>query len=323
MDSEVLLIVNPRSGVDKNKDSIIESAARLCERQGLRFNLEFTSKAGDAAGFARKGAEEGFAKVLVAGGDGTVKDAADGLWGSDTALGILPMGSGNGLARSLGIPQEGEKALHVALGPGTVSIDRGIADGKTFYSAFGVGFDAEVSFQFSQDKRRGRTTYIKHAVRELFTYRPRKFVLEIDGIEIPTEALLIAVCNCKQYGNNAYIAPKADPTDGFLDVTVVHKGNFFSETLAGLELFSGTLDRNILVKIFRTESLVIKGAGPTMTHTDGEPAEMGASIPIICEKKGLNVMIPETTEPFRPIFTPMKSIWEDMIADLRKSIDRI
>lgn len=320
---DVLLIVNPHSGVIKYREDIIEAATRLCDSRGLRLNVVFTKGPGDASKLAGKAADEGYGKVVVAGGDGTIKDAADGLWRRDTALGIIPMGSGNGVGRSLGVPQVEEKALETALGSNYIMLDRGLANGDSFYSAFGVGLDAEISYRFSLDKKRGKSTYIKHALKEIFKYKPRKFRLLTGGNEISTEAMLVAVCNCKQYGNNAYIAPKADPADGELDVTVVHAGNFFAKLVAGIDLFSGNLDHNILVKNFKVSEIEIidedKGES-LITHLDGEPFNTSSNIKIGCEKNGLKIAVPGEVQPFRPYVTPMLSMMEDLVLDIKKNL---
>lgn len=317
---DVLLIINPKSGVDKHKDSMIKVAARLCEERGLRFAADFTDRAGDACRLARDAAEKGTGTVIVAGGDGTVRDAANGLWGTTSRLGIVPLGSGNGLARSLGISQMADMALTTAMGPDTITIDRGLANSESFYCAFGVGIDAEVSYRFSLDRRRGRTTYIKHVIKEVFKYKPRHFSITVAGNQIETDAMLVAVCNCKQYGNNAYIAPKADPCDGKLDVTVVHSGNFLAKAVAGVELISGTLDRNILVEMFRASDITIHSDAPEKAHLDGEPVEMAPTVRVECEEAGLNVAVPRGVQPFRPILTPVRSMIDDLINDIKKNI---
>lgn len=317
---EALLIVNPRSGVDKGKDLLIETAVRLFEGHGLRLNVEFTDAPGDARRLARRGVEEGMETVVAAGGDGTVKDVADALWGTGTLMGIVPTGSGNGLARSLAVPQDYMEALAVILRGSSLVIDRGVAGGNSFYSAFGVGFDAEVSYRFSQDGRRGRTTYLKHALSRMFTYRPLRFRLSAGDTVINTEAMLVAVCNCMQYGNNAYISPKANPTDGQLDVTVVHGGNFFTKAIAGIDLFSGMLDKNVLVEMFRVPRIEIEGEGDFYMHLDGEPMPGETPISISCQGAGLKIAVPPGVHPFRPLLTPMKAVWEDILCDIRKNL---
>lgn len=321
--NQALLIINPKSGVEKHKDFVVEAAAARCDKSGLCLDVEFTSGPGDAFRLARKAAEEGVAHVIVAGGDGTIRDAANGLWASQSILGIVPLGSGNGLARSMSVSQVVEKALDIAVEGHFATIDRGMANESSFYSAFGIGVDADVSYRFSKDKRRGRTTYIKHAIKELFSCRPRKFHLTMGQNEIKTEAMLIAVCNCQQYGNNAYIAPKADPTDGKLDITVIHSGNFISKMIAGIDLFSGTLDKNVLVENFRAPAVDIveeEAEGNVITHLDGEPMEMSPRVSIRCEEAGLRVAVPKEVHPFKPVFTPMRSILDDMVLDIRKMI---
>lgn len=317
---EMLLIVNPKSGVHKSKNQIIETAARLCKSKGLRFNMEYTTGPGSGKELAARAAAEGIRLVAVAGGDGTIRDVADGVWGTDTVMAVIPMGSGNGLARSMSVPIEPEKALDLVLKNKNAVIDRGIAGGQSFYSAFGVGFDAEVSYKFSLDGRRGKSTYIKHALKEIFTYKPRKFKLVMGNDHIETEALLIAVCNCKQYGSNAYIAPHADPSDGMLDITVVHKGNFFAKAVAGFDLFSGTLDKNVLVECFKANNIIIEGETAHMTHVDGEPTEMSSSIDIVCEPKGLKIAVPENVQPFKPIISPLKSMFDDLVVEIKNGL---
>lgn len=317
---DVLLIVNPKSGVDKSKDSIIESAVRLSESRGLRLNVEYTTGPGSAKALARLASEEGSRLVMVAGGDGTIRDAADGIWGSKTALAVIPLGSGNGLARSMCIPQDPEKALRIALSDNYRTIDRGVSNSQSFYCACGVGFDAEVSYKFSLDERRGKSTYIKHALREILKYKPKKFRIRIGDDRIETEAMLIAICNCKQYGNNAYIAPLADPADGLLDVTVVHGGNFFATAVAGIDLFSGRLDKNLLVESMKAEEIVIEGESENMTHLDGEPIQMDRDINIRCEREGLKVAIPHNVHPFKPIISPFRSMMDDLIVDIKKKL---
>lgn len=321
--TDVFLIVNPKSGVDRHRENIITATTLMCDARGKTLEVRHTRRPGDAERLAREAAEHGCGTVIVSGGDGTIRDAAEGLWNTDTLLGVVPMGSGNGVARSLGVPQLQEKALQTALDGHYLRIDRGRANGQSFYSAFGVGFDAEVSQRFALDKKRGKATYIKHAVREIFKYQPGKFRLVFGDNVVETEAMLVAVCNCMQYGSNAYIAPKADPADGKLDVTVVHSGNFFSTVLAGIDLFSGTLDRNILVENFKTDRIEVidVATGKEMiTHLDGEPLTTGPSVKIECERRGLKIAVPQQVAPFKPVLTPIRSILSDLVTDVKKSL---
>lgn len=285
----VMLIINPASGLMRDKDEILMPLAHALEPAVPTLDIRYTHKAGDARQLAREGVDHGYGAVVVAGGDGTVRDVASPLWGSDTTLGILPMGSGNGLARSMGVPMDIEGAIKIIRQGNIRRIDRGMADERPFYCACGLGFDAQVSYKFSQDGRRGLLTYMKHAFMEYLTYEPRRYDIETPDTRITTEALLVAVCNCPQYGNDAFIAPKADPADGLLDVTVVHHGNFLYEAMAGVELFSGRLEQNTLVEMFRVREATITCREGGWIHLDGEPLEQGPVVRISCEHKGLNV----------------------------------
>lgn len=314
---KVLLLINSKSGVARNKDSVLELALPAVEARGERLDVEYTHSPGDAGRYARQAADEGYATVIVAGGDGTVNDAASGLWDTDVNLGVVPLGSGNGLARSLGIPQELEKAVAVAVEGNTKVIDRGMANGRPFYCAFGAGIDAEIGYRFSLDRRRGKMTYVKHALREIFTYSPRKFKITGEELRIETEAMLVAVCNCNQYGSNAYIAPSADAADGLLDITIVHSGNFLAKAVAGLDLMSGALDKNILVEMFRVDAAHLE-MEPGIAHVDGEPVKVEEGVELVCQPRGLRVCVPRRREEFRPYISPIKSMWEDIFNDIKK-----
>lgn len=318
MGKRALLIVNSSAGVDRNKEEIIKRLASELERRDIRFDVEFSASYGEGAAIARKAAEEAFDIVLAGGGDGTVNDVANGLWGRDVPLGVIPLGSGNGLARSLGIPMEIDKAIKTALDGSSVKIDRGMVNRNPFYCSFGSGFDAEVGYKFSQDKRRGKMTYVKHAIKEIFTYKPARYKIKTADFGVETEAMLVAVCNCRQYGNNAYIAPGADIADGLLDVMVVHSGNFFTTAKAGLDLFSGKLDQNILVETFRVKHAVIEMESRRFIHLDGEPMEGDSRLEFRCEPAGLEVMVNADYKDFIPYVTPFKSMWSDFINDIIK-----
>lgn len=290
---KALLIVNPKAGVKKHKAQIAESVRAALEGDGIELTIISSHVPGDIGGMISDYVSSGCGMVIVAGGDGTVNEAASALWNSGVALGIIPIGSGNGLARSLDIPQSPAEAI-ATIGAGRkVCIDRGVANGKPFYCTLGMGLDALVSQRFSQEKRRGRTTYIKDTLLEYLTFIPEKYELLFGGKRVVSEATVLAVCNSPQYGNNAYIAPRADMTDGLLDVTIVRPGNIFTDTLAGIELFTRRLDNNILVESFRVGELTIKRTAPEVAQIDGEVVTLPAEIEVRCEKGGLEVFVPE------------------------------
>lgn len=312
---QALLIINPISGT-RSKQGLGDIVASKLRECGVKTKVRITTAGGDAYKMAKEAAEAGFDMVLAAGGDGTVNETANAIAHSKCVLGILPLGSGNGLARSLGIPQDIYEALKVVCTGNVMTCDRGLANGFPYYCTFGVGFDAAVSQKFAVTKKRGKVTYIRSAFREFLNYRSQAYALQINGHTLTVKALLIAVCNAPQYGNNAYIGPKAKLADGLLDITVVHSDNPFSAMLMGMDLFTGNIDKNRSIQCFRTPSVTIvrKEDGPV--HLDGEPLQMGKRIDITCDEKALMVFAPEKERPFIPFVSPIRALLDDMRYDV-------
>ena len=310
-----LLIINPISGTRK-KDNLESLVATRLEGKNIQVSTEYTRGSGDAFSLATKAVEEGVKLVISAGGDGTVNEVANALAFKDCVLGILPYGSGNGLARSVGIPLDLQEALKIIEGGHSITCDRGIVNDHPFYCTFGVGFDAAVSEKFASMKRRGRITYIRSAFREFLNYRSQAYAIVIDDKLITEKALLIAVCNAPQYGNNAYIGPKAKLTDGLLDITVVHADNPFNTFLMGMDMLTGMLDKNRGISTFRTPNITIVRTQDGPVHLDGEPMHMGKKMDIKCQKGALKIFAPKKMPEFMPFISPIRAILDDMKYDV-------
>lgn len=314
MAEKAVMIVNPAAGTRK-KENLVPLVSRVLAQKNIALETFETTGIGHASQLASEALARDVSMVIVAGGDGTVNEVASALWNSDVPMAILPCGSGNGLARSLGVPQDFEKAARIISDGVRVSIDRGEVDGTPFYCTSGLGFDAEVSYLFEREPRRGRLTYIKTAINEYYNYKPKKYTLLINGLSLRFEALLVAVCNCPQYGNNAYIAPAARLDDGLLDVTIVHSGSLAREMLAGIELFSGRINKNFLVDTFKVREAKIILDEIQPLHTDGEPRLAQGELNFVCSKGHLEVLAADDLEAMR--INPLKSIWNDMLADIK------
>ena len=207
MDSEnnrLLLIINPVSGTSNKKELADKITSRL-SAEGFEVETALTACRGDATRLARLAVDNGMAGVLACGGDGTVNETARALCGTDVSLGIIPAGSGNGLARHLGIPIDPMLSLDVIAERHIVPCDYATVNGSQFFCTFGVGFDAAVSHRFARQGRRGMATYVKSAFSEYLNYRPQVYTVSANGVPITEKAFLVAVCNASQYGNNAYI----------------------------------------------------------------------------------------------------------------------
>ena len=253
MDSEkkhITFIVNPISGTQE-KEQIIALINEYLDIDKYTFQIIYTQYAGHAEEIAAQCAEDSHFAVVAVGGDGTVNEVARALTHTHTALGIIPCGSGNGLARHLQISMQPRKAIE-AINEGIIErIDYGTINRRKFFCTCGVGFDAFVSLKFAEAGKRGLNTYIEQSLNASLNYKPETYKLTIDGNETEIyQAFLIACGNAAQYGNNAYIAPKATLTDGLLDVTILNPFTPLDVPSLALQLFTKTIDQNSHIKTF-------------------------------------------------------------------------
>jgi len=278
----MLFIVNPISGKSR-KERIIN---RL-KADGQK--VVCTEYAGHAEKLAREASE----KIIVAvGGDGTVNEVAKGILGSDKILGIIPCGSGDGLALHLGISRNFNKALKTLTEGRIHIIDTASINGKPFFSVCGIGFDAVVSERFAHSGKRGLMNYIEQGLKTWREYTPEKYTICIDGKSWENEAALITVGNSNQWGNNAKIAPLADISDGMLDVTVVDMFNTMDMPALGYLLLTGRLDHNSKVHCYRGKEISISRKTEGPAHADGDWFEAGTEINISILPHSLNVLVP-------------------------------
>lgn len=312
----MMLIINPISGTAA-KAGIEEMASARLAPLGITLEPRYTTCSGDATRLAREAVEKGYQAVLAAGGDGTINETARALCGSNVPLGIIPAGSGNGLARHVAIPIDPELSLDVIAARHVEAVDYGTVNDNPFFCTMGVGFDAAVSHRFARQGRRGKMMYLKSAIDEYANYRPEQYTLSCNGDIITDRAFLVAVANASQYGNNAYIAPQASITDGLLDVTIIHAGNPLQTAQMGIDMMTGYINNNVLIETFRTPSVVIYRRDRGPAHVDGEPIVMGNILDVKCHKHRLLMYTPADKSPFLPIVTPITSGWSDFRITLR------
>lgn len=299
----VTLVVNPNSGTFSKKGLEAAVMQRLL-KAGFEATTVFTQGPGDATHIARAAANHGAYAVLACGGDGTVNEVAAGLVGSQTALAIIPAGSGNGLARHMGIPIDAEKALDIFLQDNIEKCDYGTVNGRPFFCTFGVGFDAAVSRRFAEKPKRGIQSYIDSAIEEFMHYNSDCYEISFDNHTLIDKALMVTVCNASQYGNNAFIAPAASIQDGLLDVTVISDGRPIENAWSGVVIMAGTIGNRGRFKTFRTSALRIRRFREGVAHIDGEPTELGTELEIRCHAGALRAFLPRQKQRFIPIITP-------------------
>jgi YegS/Rv2252/BmrU family lipid kinase len=265
----LVFIVNPRSGVERRKE-IRQAIEDTLDQQVYTYSIQETSHAGHGEELARDAAQAGAYSVVAVGGDGSVNDILRGLYGSDTLLSIIPKGSGNGMARTLGIPLDVRKAIQVINHGVSTRIDIAFADDKLFVSNAGVGFDALISKKFSRSKRRGLAMYSWLVTKYLWLYREWEWDLEIDGKSYHRKAFLINVANGTQFGYDFKIAPDANWTDGLLDVIIIRKFPKILGGLMALRLMKGSILQSRFVERIRGREITIANPSLKLMQTDGD-----------------------------------------------------
>lgn len=292
----VQAIINPISGVG-SKRKVPKMIEEMCADAGYDLSLSFTEYAGHASFIARREIERGVDCIIAVGGDGTVNEIARSMIHTNATLGIIPMGSGNGLARELHIPMAPKKALEVISRGEKTVIDCCRANERAFFCTCGIGFDATVSQKFAGEKRRGSLTYIRNAVEEYLNYKPEVYDLLIDNCQVKEKAFLVACGNASQYGNNAYIAPHANIQDGQMDVTILSPFTPIDIPALAIQLFARQIDKNSKIKTMKAHSLSIIRNHPGVMHLDGEPVMADSRIDITMIPRSLKVFASETV-PF-------------------------
>lgn len=278
----MLFIVNPISGKGRKKSII----ARL---QKSGYKVVCTEYAGHAEKLAREASEQ---VVVAVGGDGTVNEVARGLVGTGKTLGIIPCGSGDGLARHLGISHVFNSAMKTITAGKTSPLDAGTINGRLFFSVCGVGFDAIVSEKFSKCGKRGLTTYIKEGLKTLRIYAPEKYCIDIDGQQLHHEAIIITIGNSSQWGNGAKITPLADSSDGILDMTVVEGFKAIELPWLAGRLMTGSAHKSRRVHTYRGRNIIINRSSDGPAQADGDWFYTGKAIEIEVIPHALQVLIP-------------------------------
>lgn len=287
-----ILIVNPRSGTSE-KGRVIKKAIENLLAANWNVEARYTERPGHATEIAEAAARDGVDAVVAVGGDGTVNETARALVNTSTTLGIIPMGSGNGLARHLNIPMNPIKAIDVITAGRTEQCDYCTVNDRPFFCTFGMGYDAAVSARFnSRPGSRGFVNYLRSSLEVFLHYKSEEYTISADSETLTEKAFVVACCNAAQYGNNAFIAPHASVTDGVMDITVMHHGNWLSHAMCGLDMMIGTIHEGARIHTFRSRELTIEREKPGPVHIDGDPTEMGRRLSVSCHHKGLRVFSP-------------------------------
>lgn len=315
----VWFVVNPISGTT-DKSKIVNLIPEYMEASRFDVKIWYTEFKGHAAQIAHKAVEEGIKVVVAVGGDGTVNEIARCLIHTNTALGIIPCGSGNGLARHLFIPMNPEGALQVLATCTIEVLDYGMINETPFFCTCGVGFDAFVSSKFAKSERRGLLTYIDNTLREGLRYKPDTYEIEIDGETQHYKAFLIACANASQYGNNVFIAPQASMSDGLMDVTIMEPFTVLEAPQIAIQLFNKTIDKNSRIRTFKCKSMRIHRTTPGVIHFDGDPKDEGTDIDVRLVPKGIHMVVNTNEQVYMP---PLIRAFTDFYNNMNAEINLI
>ena len=290
--NKIGFIINPTSGT-KSKDILPGLIHEILDETRFEPKIKFTEFAGHGSKIARKMVKEGFDIVVAVGGDGTINEIAQALIHTNTALGIIPSGSGNGLARHLQIPLDFRGSIALLNTCRISEIDYGTANDIVFVCPCGVGFDAHVGNQFAQSKTRGFITYLKSIFGEFMKYKPKKYRFKTKDNKFTKRAFLVTFANASQYGNNAFIAPDANIQDGKLDICILQPFPAYKAVAIGWRLMNKKINESQNVTILRTDEVSIKRKRRDVFHFDGEPCMMKKKITVKAHHRVLKVAVAE------------------------------
>ena len=326
-------IINPISGTS-SKETIANAIPQLFTHPHFRATINYTKHSGHAAQLARQAIEESADIVVAIGGDGTVNEIARTLVHTPVALGIVPCGSGNGLARHLGLPLTPQHALEIIAQAHIKALDYGMINDQPFFCTAGVGFDALLSDKFNRHGRRGLLAYIEKALTEGLTYKPETYTLHIQGIPTtdpttPTEhhltiqAFLITCANASQWGNDFYIAPQAHMSDGLMDVTIIEPFNPLESAQIAFQLVNHNIDDNPHVHTFKCRQLTIERDKPGIIHYDGDPKTDTAQVNVSIIPQGIHIVVNPNARPWQPLLQRAISDVNDQIRQTPHRINKI
>lgn len=291
----ILFIVNPISGTLK-KTGVEKVVGSAVDTSAFDYSVVTTRYGGHAFEMASDAVNKGFDAVVAVGGDGTVNEVGRAVARSATALGVIPCGSGNGLARHLMLPMDIGKAVEVINKFTVHELDYGVINDMPFFCTCGMGFDAFISMKFAEAGKRGPITYLENILREGLKYRPETYEIEDGSGTFLNKAFLISCANASQYGNNAYIAPRASMSDGLLDVVVMEPFDVLEAPQLSIDMFNKTLDKNPNIKTFKTERIHVHREKAGFVHCDGDPVMTGADVEVAVVHKGIRIIVNPAAE---------------------------
>ena len=288
---KIRFIINPKSGTG-NKSKLPDMINKFIDREKLYSEVCITQSPGDGSELAKDAVEKEFDFVVAVGGDGSVNEVAKALTKCNTALGIIPTGSGNGLARHLGIPVDIIKAIKVINEGAIDTIDTLTVNERFCIGTIGIGFDAHIAHLFAKRLKRGYSTYVILVLTEFASFKEKRFSILVDGNLYERNCFLLTFANSSQFGNNAVIAPFANIKDGIIDISMMCRFPAIAAPALIYRLMNNTIHRSRFFDSLRGKNIVVKNQGSILGHIDGEPVIFNSDLEININPLSLKVIVP-------------------------------
>lgn len=292
MKKKIIFIINPISG-HHNKNNFPHLVDKHIDKNQYEYSIVFTEYAGHATELTMKAIEDGFEYIAAVGGDGTINEIAKCLIGKKQVLIIIPLGSGNGLARHLELPFKVERLINEVINNGKVyKIDTAVMNGIPFISIAGIGFDALIADYFAKDENRGFLTYAKLVTEKYPNYKQKEYTLILDDeTTIECKPFFVTFANSSQFGYNAEISPKASVQDGLLDVCIFKKPNILEVPIVATYFLVKQIDKSNFIDIYKAKKIKVIRKEAEVANIDGEPIEMNKDITVEINPLSLNILL--------------------------------
>ncbi|MEP6737569.1 MAG: diacylglycerol kinase family protein [Chryseolinea sp.] len=294
---KVFFIINKYSGTGY-EPAIEGRIIDRCGELGIVCTIQFTQHSGHATELAKQAVSENFKTVFVMGGDGTINEAAKGLLNTDTALGILPKGSGNGLAGHLGISKNLTRALDLLASHQIISMDTIAINKQLSVNVSGIGFDGHIAGLFGKNGKRGLINYIRLVIREFGRFKEFPMDITIDGKKISRDSFILAFANSSQFGNDARIAPTASVTDQLIDICFIRKVPLLQVFGFAFKMFMGKMEQSEFVDVIKGKKITVELKAPMAFHIDGESHHDEKSFNVEIQPGSLKMIVPKNIPSF-------------------------
>lgn len=292
MKKKIIFIINPISG-HHNKNNFPNLVEKHIDKNQYEYSIVFTEYAGHATELTMKAIEDDFDYIAAVGGDGTINEVAKCLIGKRQILVIVPLGSGNGLARHLELPFKPERLIKEVINKGKVyKIDTAVMNDIPFISIAGIGFDALIADYFAKDENRGFITYAKLVTEKYPNYRQKEYTLILDDEKtIECKPFFVTFANSSQFGYNAEISPKASVQDGLIDVCVFKKPTILEVPIVATYFLAKQIDKSNFIDIYKAKKIKVTRKVAEVANIDGEAVEMSKDITVEIIPLSLNILL--------------------------------